>query len=86
MARPADAGIVVSVFIDADSRAVDAAHRIGGACAGFIPGRAPTRSMKKGRDAESPQVVQGVEGNPAGRQAVRALGMRFNTGHALNYA
>lgn len=86
VARLADAGIVVSVFIDADSAQVDAAHRIGARVCEIHTGPYAHAFYEKGRDAESPQVVQELkEIQQAGKQ-IRALGMRFNAGHALNYA
>ncbi|MCB1958099.1 MAG: pyridoxine 5'-phosphate synthase, partial [Rhodocyclaceae bacterium] len=38
-----------------------------------------------GRDAESPAVVEEIRKIHAAGDAIRALGMRFNAGHALNY-
>ena len=39
----------------------------------------------KGRDPESPAVVAELERIRVAGAAIRALGMRFNAGHALNY-
>ena len=39
----------------------------------------------KGRDAESPAVLEELEKIRKAGEAIRALGMRFNAGHALNY-
>jgi pyridoxine 5-phosphate synthase len=39
----------------------------------------------KGRDAESAAVVEELDRIRAAGERIRALGMRFNAGHALNY-
>jgi pyridoxine 5-phosphate synthase len=39
----------------------------------------------RGRDAESPPVVAELAKLAAAGAAIRAQGMRFNAGHALNY-
>jgi pyridoxine 5-phosphate synthase len=84
--RLADAGIMVSVFIDADPVQVDAAHRIGARVCEIHTGPYAHAFYEKGRDAESPQVVQELKKIQQAGQQIRALGMRFNAGHALNYA
>jgi pyridoxine 5-phosphate synthase len=86
VARLADAGIMVSVFIDADPAQVDAAHRIGARVCEIHTGPYAHAFYEKGRDAESPQVVQELKKIQQAGQQIRALGMRFNAGHALNYA
>ncbi len=86
VARLADAGIVVSVFIDADPAQVDAAHRIGARVCEIHTGPYAHAFYEKGRDAESPQVVLELDRIRRAGQQIRELGMRFNAGHALNYA
>jgi pyridoxine 5-phosphate synthase len=83
--RLADAGIVVSVFIDADVRQVEAARRIGAAVCEVHTGPYSHVFHSRGRDAESPPVVAELAKLAAAGQAIRAQGMRFNAGHALNY-
>ncbi len=83
--RLADAGIVVSVFIDADPDQVEAAHRIGAAVCEVHSGPYAHAFHSRGRDAESPPVVAEVAKLAAAGAAIRARGMRFNAGHALNY-
>jgi len=83
--RLADAGIVVSVFIDADLDQVEAAHRIGAAVCEVHTGPYAHAFHSRGRDAESPPVVAEVAKLAAAGAAIRARGMRFNAGHALNY-
>ena len=85
VARLGEAGIVVSVFIDADERQVDAAHRIGAAVCEVHTGPYAHAFHSRGRDAESPAVVAELAKLTAAGEAIRARGMRFNAGHALNY-
>jgi len=85
VARLAAADIVVSVFIDADLRQVEAAKRIGAAVCEVHTGPYAAAFHSRGRDAESPAVVSELERIRAAGEAIRGLGMRFNAGHALNY-
>ncbi|SRR5258706_8784887 len=78
-------GIVVSVFIDADLRQVEAAKRIGAAVCEVHTGPYAHAFHSKGRDAESPAVVSQLDQIKKAGEAIRSLGMRFNAGHALNY-
>ncbi len=83
--RLADAGIKVSVFIDADVRQVDAAARVGAKVCEIHTGPYAHAFHAKGRDPESAAVVEELAKIRAAGQAVRERGMRFNAGHALNY-
>jgi pyridoxine 5-phosphate synthase len=85
VARLTRAGIVVSVFIDADPRQVEAAHRIGAAVCEVHTGPYAHAFHSGGRDAERPAVVAELTKLRAAGAAIRAHGMRFNAGHALNY-
>ena len=78
-------GIVVSVFIDADLKQVEAAKRIGAAVCEVHTGPYAHAFHSKGRDAESPAVVSQLKLVQTAGEAIRSLGMRFNAGHALNY-
>jgi pyridoxine 5-phosphate synthase len=80
-----DHGIVVSVFIDADPKQVDAAKRIGASVCEVHTGPYAHAFHSKGRDAESPAVVSQLKLIQTAGEAIRGLGMRFNAGHALNY-
>lgn len=80
-----DAGIVVSVFIDADIRQVEAANRIGASVCEVHTGPYAHAFHSKGRDAESPAVISELKKIQTAGEAIRAHGMRFNAGHALNY-
>ena len=85
VARLAEAGIVVSVFIDADPRQVEAAQRVGAAVCEVHTGPYARAFHEKGRDAESPAVISQLRKIAKAGERIRALGMRFNAGHALNY-
>jgi pyridoxine 5-phosphate synthase len=85
VARLRDAGIVVSVLIDADVRQVEAARRIGASVCEVHTGPYAHAFHAKGRDAESPAVVSQLKKVQKAGERIRALGMRFNAGHALNY-
>jgi pyridoxine 5-phosphate synthase len=85
VARLADAGIVVSVFVDAELGQVEAAKRIGAAVCEIHTGPYAHAFHSKGRDAESEAVVAELAKIARAGEAIRALGMRFNAGHALNY-
>jgi pyridoxine 5-phosphate synthase len=86
VARLAGAGIVTSVFIDADLRQVEAAARIGARVCEIHTGPYAHVFHSKGRDAETAPVLAELERIRAAGEAIRGLGMRFNAGHALNYA
>ena len=83
--RLRDAGIVVSVFIDADIKQVEAAKRIGASVCEVHTGPYAHAFHARGRDAESPAVVSQLKKIKKAGERIRALGMRFNAGHALNY-
>ena len=81
----AAAGIVTSVFIDAEPRQVDAAARIGAAVCEIHTGPYAHAFHARGRDPQSAAVVAELSKIREAGEAIRALGMRFNAGHALNY-
>jgi pyridoxine 5-phosphate synthase len=83
--RLADAGIRVSVFIDAEIAQVEAAKRIGASVCEIHTGPYAHAFHSKGRDAESPAVVSELQKIRTAGERIRALDMRFNAGHALNY-
>jgi pyridoxine 5-phosphate synthase len=85
VARLSGSGIVVSVFIDAELRQVEAAGRIGAAVCEVHTGPYAHAFHSQGRDSESPAVVAELEKIRRAGEAIRSLGMRFNAGHALNY-
>jgi pyridoxine 5-phosphate synthase len=83
--RLADAGIVTSVFIDADLAQVEAAAAIGARVCEIHTGPYAHAFHAKGRDPESAAVVAELARIRAAGAAIRAAGMRVNAGHALNY-
>ena len=85
VAKLAGAGIVVSVFIDAELRQVQAAKRIGAAVCEIHTGPYAHAFHARGRDAESPPVLAELARIRRAGEEIRAAGMRFNAGHALNY-
>ena len=85
VAKLRDAGIVTSVFIDAEVQQVEAAARIGVGVCEIHTGPYAHAFHAKGRDAESAAVQAELARVRAAGAAVRAHGLRFNAGHALNY-
>jgi len=80
-----DAGIMTSVFIDAEVAQIDAAARIGAKVCEIHTGPYAHAFHAKGRDPEGAAVVAELMKLRVAGDAVRAHGMRFNAGHALNY-
>ena len=85
IAKLADAGIVTSVFIDAELPQVEAAHRVGARVCEIHTGPYAHVFHSKGRDAESAPVLAEIDKVRRAGDRIRELGMRFNAGHALNY-
>ena len=85
VARLSEAGIVTSTFIDAELPQVEAAARIGVRVCEIHTGPYAHVFFNQGRDNESPAVLTELEKIRKAGAAIRAAGMRFNAGHALNY-
>jgi pyridoxine 5-phosphate synthase len=85
VARLTDAGIVTSVFIDADPAQIDAAARVGARVCEIHTGPYAHAFHASGRDRDSAAVVEELERIGAAGARIRGHGMRFNAGHALNY-
>jgi pyridoxine 5-phosphate synthase len=85
VSRLAEAGIVTSVFIDADLPQVEASARVGARVCEIHTGPYAHAFHDRGRDAESLPVLAELAKIAAAGRAIRELGMRFNAGHALNY-
>jgi pyridoxine 5-phosphate synthase len=85
VARLAEEGIIVSVFIDAEIAQVEAAARIGAKVCEIHTGPYAHVFHGAGRDAESPAVLAEIDKIRQAGAAIRQLGLRFNAGHALNY-
>lgn len=85
VARLADAGIITSVFIDAEPAQIETAAEIGVRVCEIHTGPYAHAFHAAGRDAESPAVVAELAKVAEAGRLIRAAGMRFNAGHALNY-
>ena len=85
IARLKDAGIMTSVFIDADLVQVEAAARIGASVCEVHTGPYAYAFHARGRDARSSAVIEELDKIKQAGRAIVAHGMRFNAGHALNY-
>jgi pyridoxine 5-phosphate synthase len=85
VARLSDAGIMTSVFIDAEMQQVEAAARIGARVCELHTGPYAHAFYQRGRDPRSPAVAAELEKLRHAGQAVVDLDMRFNAGHALTY-
>jgi pyridoxine 5-phosphate synthase len=85
VSRLTDAGIMSSVFIDAEAPQIEAAARIGARVCEIHTGPYAHAFHSAGRDAEAPAVLVELEKIRQAGQRIRQLGMRFNAGHALNY-
>lgn len=83
--RLRDAGIVVSVFIDAEARQVQASSRIGVAVCELHTGPYAHAFHALGRDTTAPAVIAELARLRDAGALIDAAGMRFNAGHALNY-
>lgn len=85
VSRLADAGVMVSVFIDAVPAQIEAAARIGARVCEIHTGPYAHAFHHAGRDATSEAVLSEISKIREAGQLIRDLGMRFNAGHALNY-
>jgi pyridoxine 5-phosphate synthase len=85
VSRLAEADIMTSVFIDAEPRQVEAAARIGARVCEIHTGPYAHAFRDRGRDAQSEAVVAELAKIRKAGEMIRAAGMRFNAGHALNY-
>jgi len=83
--RLMDAGLIVSAFIDAEPKQIEAAHACGFAVCEVHTGPYAHAFFNGGRDAESPAVTKELQKIRKAGELIRKHGMRFNAGHALNY-
>jgi pyridoxine 5-phosphate synthase len=83
--RLGSTGIVTSVFIDPETRQVEAAARIGARVCEIHTGPYAHAFHARGRDPQSAAVVAELAKIREAGAAVLGHGMRFNAGHALNY-
>lgn len=77
-ARLAAAGILVSLFIDADKRQIDAAHACGAPYIEIHTGQYAEAHSEQGQKSELAKLINGIE-------YADSLGLRVNAGHGLNY-
>ena len=84
--RLTGAGIPVSAFIDPDLRQVAAAAECGFAVCEVHTGPYAHAFHEQGRSAEIPEVAARLAEVARAGEAIIEAGMRFNAGHALNYA
>jgi pyridoxine 5-phosphate synthase len=85
VAKLKDAGLIVSAFIDAEPKQIEAAAVCGFAVCEIHTGPYAHAFFSQGRDAESPAVVKELEEIRKAGEQIREAQMRFNAGHALNY-
>jgi len=80
-----DAGLIVSAFIDPDQNQVAAAHDAGFDVCEVHTGPYAHAFTRCGGDFRRQQLADAIETIAIVGGEVRARGMRFNAGHALNY-
>jgi len=79
------AGCVVSAFIDADLHQVEAARKAGFHVCEIHTGPYAAHFLRAGGDFLDDRLATELERVAIAGGAIRAAGMRFNAGHALNY-
>jgi pyridoxine 5-phosphate synthase len=85
VARLKDAGIGVSIFIDAMPRQVEAAAQCAADVCEVHTGPYAHAFHDFGRDGRDHRVVREVDRIRAAGALIQEAGMQFNAGHALNY-
>jgi pyridoxine 5-phosphate synthase len=80
-----DAGLIVSAFIDPDKAQVDACRAAGVDVCEVHTGPYAHAFAHCGGDFRKPELARELDKVRAAGEHVRAAGMRFNAGHALNY-
>ena len=83
--RLKDAGLIVSAFIDPDLSQVEAAGEIGFDVCEVHTGPYAHAFAEAGGDFRRDGLAAALEEVVIAGGAIRAAGMRFNAGHALNY-
>lgn len=76
--RLTDAGIRVSLFVDADSEQINASHIAGAAVVEIHTGQYANAVLREEKAAELDKIRRGIE-------LARQLGLQVNAGHGLNY-
>jgi len=85
ISRLRDAGIMTSIFIDADAEQVSAAARTGAQVCEIHTGPYAQAFHDRGRHVDSTAVQAELQRIELAGRAVTDAGLRFNAGHALNY-
>lgn len=80
------AGCIVSAFIDAVPAQIDAAHAAGIDVCEVHTGPYAAASLRAGGDTRDRALAAELSAVAVAGGQIRAAGMRFNAGHALNYA
>jgi len=86
IAKLKDAGIATSIFIDADERQIEIAAICGADVCEVHTGPYAHRFHDRSRDVSDLLVRDELDRIAKAGEAIQAAGMRFNAGHALNYA
>lgn len=81
-----DAGVSASAFIDADVTQIRAAADVGFEWCEVHTGPYAEAFMHAGGDPRDPALAAALARVAAAGRLITELGMRFNAGHALNYA
>ena len=76
--RLANAGVRVSLFIDADKNQIKASHDVGAPAIEIHTGHFADAKSKAEEDAEFVKIVEGVK-------YAKSLGLQVNAGHGLHY-
>jgi pyridoxine 5-phosphate synthase len=85
VSRLKEAGIIVSAFIDAQPRQVEAAAKAGFDVCEVHTGPYASAFAAAGGDFRRPELRAEIDRVGEAGRHIRAAGMRFNAGHALNY-
>ena len=85
VARLKDGGLIVSAFIDAEEKQVEAARDCGFSVCEVHTGPYAHAFQNTARDAEHPAVQSELEKVKRAGELICQADMRFNAGHALNY-
>lgn len=83
--RLKDGGLIVSAFIDADERQVEACASAGFDVCEVHTGPYAAAFARAGGDFLLPELADRLEAVRRTGDATRRAGLRFNAGHALNY-
>lgn len=86
VAKLSEAGIRVSLFVDPDLKQIEAAAEVGATVCEVHTGPYAHAFWTHGRRADHPETRAAIAAVRQAGEAIRAAGMQFNAGHALNYA